>query len=61
MEIEKKLQELHNELSEKEKTRLSKLAMDNIYSRYWCKEKGINYVNPDFREALLRTYEDIYE
>lgn len=35
------------DMSARERTAL----LDNLYDRYWCKRKGINYSNPNIEKA----------
>ncbi|MBU2576440.1 MAG: hypothetical protein KKF50_01840 [Nanoarchaeota archaeon] len=48
-------------LSEEDKSRFDKRLMDNLYDRYWCKGKGIDYVDPNIKEAKEKTYQEMFE
>ena len=46
-------------LNPDEKKKFDRFLMDNLYDRYWCRENGIDYVNPNVGIAKGKTYNEI--
>lgn len=47
-------------LSEKERIYIREKTIDNLYDRMWCRLNEIDYVDPNFREALTQTCKEMY-
>jgi len=49
-----------SKLGEEKRQIFSDRLMDNLHNREWCREHGINYVDPNVQTAKERTYREIY-
>jgi len=48
-----------DKMPEAERERFEKLLIDVLYSRHWCRQHGIDYVNPDIDKAREELYKEL--
>jgi len=49
-----------NELSNENKKEFNNILNDILYSRSWCENNGIDYVNPNIIEAKEKLYNKMF-
>lgn len=56
MDIEKEI----NTLSDEDKIKFQKELIDVLYDRFWCRNHGINYAEPDSKKVKEILYTDLF-
>jgi hypothetical protein len=54
------IDELVEKLPLKDRDKFDKLLLDVLYDRYWCRQHGINYTDPDVKKAKEELYNQFF-
>lgn len=49
------------QLSSKQYHEILENCKENLYDRQWCFMNKINYINPNFKKALQKTYQEFIQ